>query len=180
MVKHDKPEARLSHYVDALLDRILTEPCWYTAVDTGTVMVNSRPEARMMWEQRRRAMGIKPHALDWMVYQSGVFACFELKIAGGRVSDGQKTTIALLSERDIPAAVCWSIWDVYEFLVRSKFLLHANAENIAVEISARWQAAQEGADEKKGKPKKAARSRAAKPTLQQVRKLTAMRGRIQF
>lgn len=59
MVRNDQPEWRLSHYVNSLLEKIITEPAWFTAVDTGTQMVHKTQEARFAAEARRKARGQK-------------------------------------------------------------------------------------------------------------------------
>ena len=159
----DHPEHRLSHYVDTLLDRIVLEPCWFSAVDTGTVMVNSTPTARMRWEQRRRAMGIKPHHLDWYVYQAPLFGQIELKFGSNKPSAGQQDTMAALARQNIAHGCAWSVLDVYRWLRDSGYRLHANAENIAHEIEARWRAAQDGAERKKP-ARRTSRARTAKPS----------------
>ena len=164
----DQPEHRLSAHVNMLLERIMVEPYWATAVETGTIMVNQSPQARMNAEAKRKKRGIKPAHLDWYAYQHPVYAQFELKVKGGRVSDNQDVTIKLLHERRIPAAVCWNICDVFNFLRSNNFRLHPNAANIAIEVSERWYAAQREADAKKGTPRNVGKPRAAKPTRAQV------------
>ena len=167
-MKIDQPEHRLSAHVGALLDRIIEQPAWYTAVETGTVMVNKSPQARMNAEAKRRKRGIKPFHLDWYVYQRPTFAQFELKVGYNKTTDGQDTTIRLLHERNISAGVCRSVLDVWVFLSAAGFKLHANAENIAREIQERWHAAQDGADLRKTQPVKASRSQASKASLREV------------
>lgn len=145
MAKRDQPEHRLSHYVAMLLDRIVLEPAWFTAVDHAARPMNVRPEAVMRWEQQRRAMGVKPGQLDFYVYQAPRFAQIELKTATGTLRPHQETTIRLLTERSIPAACCRSVLEVQEFLAAANFHLHGNAHNIAIEIEARWRAADSAA-----------------------------------
>lgn len=181
MVKHDQPEWRLSHYVNSLLEKIILEPCWLTAVDTGTQMVHKTQEARFAAEARRKARGIRPAHLDWYVYQFPIFSQFELKYGHTKPDPNQETTIELLTKRDIPTGTYCTVLQVYEHVKRAGFKLHGNAENIAHEIELRWRAADEA---KRGaatvkKPRKS-KPRATKPTLQQVRKLTRMRAQVRF
>ena len=143
----DQPEHRLSSFVDSLLDRIVVvdAPAWWTAVDTGTIMVIKSREARMNWEQKRRARGIKPAHLDWYLYQEPRYTQFELKYGDKDASPGQDGTMTGLQRVGIPTAVCNSVLSVYEHLKRAGFRLHGNAHNIAIEIEARWRAADSAA-----------------------------------
>jgi len=153
--KKNQHEHALSYWVDKLLDRIMLGDCEYTAVETGTVMVSMSPEARMNAEQKRRARGIKPYALDWYCYQraTGVYAQWELKVDNNTTTDGQNGTIARLKRNNIPVAVCYDVIEVWAFLVKAGFELHGNAGNIALEYQERYLAKRREA------PKKAARSR---------------------
>jgi hypothetical protein len=145
----DQPEHRLSHFVDALLDRVLVEPCWYSAVDHGAAPMGGTKEeqknARMVRAQRMKARGIKPSHLDWFVYQRGIYAQFELKIGKNDPDDGQETTMRLLRERDIPTGCAKTLRQFYDLLVGAGFALHPNAANILVEIEARYAAADDKA-----------------------------------
>jgi len=180
-VRNDQPEWRLSHYVNSLLEKIITEPAWFTAVDTGTQMVHKTQEARFAAEARRKARGIKPAHLDWYVYQFPIFSQFELKYGHTNPEPNQETTIDLLTKRDIPTGTYCTVLQVYEHMKRAGFKLHGNAENIAHEIELRWRAADEakrgGAAVKKAR---ASKPRAAKPTQRQVTKLNAIRRRVMF
>lgn len=171
----DQPEWRLSHYVDMLLDRVMMKPCWYSAIEGGSIMVAQSVEARMQNAARRKARGIKPSHLDWMVYQHPRYSQFELKYGEAKPSAGQAVTIGLLKEQGIPAGCLNSILDVYRFLAVAGFNLHANAANIATEIEARWRARD---DEKRLTPpkiKSSPRPRVSKPSSDQIKRLTAMR-----
>jgi hypothetical protein len=163
-MKKDQPEHRLSAYVDTLLERIVTQPAWFTAVETGTVMVNKSPQARMNEAAKRKKRGIKPFHLDWMIYQRPNYAQFELKVGHNKTTDGQDTTIRMLHERGISAGVCQSVFDVWVFLHAARFDLHGNAENIARELEATWRAAQDTADVKKTLPTKVYKPRAERPS----------------
>lgn len=148
----DQPEHRLSHFVDALLDRIMVEPCWYSAVDHGAAPMgkttDEQKQARMVRAQRMKARGIKPSHLDWFVYQktTGIYAQFELKVGYNTPDTGQETTIRLLTDRGIPTGYARSLAQFYDLLVRAGFVLHANARNILTEIEARHAAADDKAD----------------------------------
>lgn len=176
----DQAEHRLSHWVDTFLERVMVEPCWFTAVDTGTIMVNASPQARMNWQAKRKAMGIKPHHLDWYVYQRPLFAQFELKVGTNDATPGQAATRIALARHAIPTEVCWSVPQVHAFLVKAGFRLHENALNIALEIHERVGASNDAAALKKGKPKPKARVVQAKPSRAQIEKTNKMRSRVMF
>jgi hypothetical protein len=180
MAKPDQPEWRLSHYVNSLLERILLEPCWYTAVDTGTQVFKGTPQARMAWENGRRARGIKRAHLDWYAFQAPRFTQFELKYNHTRPDDNQAVTINLLTKRDIPTGTFCTILQVYAHLRDAGFRLHGNAANIAAEIDARWRAEDEAKRNGAPKPKRPAKPRPAKPSPSQVRRLTAIRSKVLF
>lgn len=165
--KFDQPEHRLSHYVDSLLDRIiLTDgPHWWTAVETGTIMLNKSAYARMNWEQKRRARGIKPAHLDWYLYQAPLFTQFELKYEDAPTRDKQLDTITALIRCGVQTAVCRSVLDVYQFVQATGFRLHGNAANIAALTDMQWRAADEAARGPVAAPKKRrASARSAYPT----------------
>jgi len=151
MADRNQHEHRLSHFCDKLIERIVLEPYWATAVDTGTVLFSKNPYARIMWENHRRWMGIKPHHLDWYIYQNPIFVQIELKHGYNQLSPGQRTTIRLLEERGIQADVCWTIPQFYSTLLNAGFRLHGNAQNIMFEIDERYQAAERKAEEPKAK-----------------------------
>lgn len=168
-MQYDQAEHRLSHYIDALLDRILLEPCWYSAIDHFAVPMGETDEskkiANMVRFQRLKAMGVKPAHLDWFVYQksTGIYAQIELKVGYKSPSVGQETTMKKLRERGIPTGCAKTIRQFYNLIVDAGFLLHANAENIVTEIEARHAASDDKAEmiksgeikKKKYKPKKA-------------------------
>ncbi len=150
MAKLDQPEYCLSHFVDALLDRIMVEPCWYSAVDHGAAPMgkskDDQKRANMVRAQRMKARGVKPSHLDWFVYQRGIYAQFELKVRYNKPDLGQETTMRLLRERDIPTGCAKTLRQFYELLVEAGFQLHPNAENILSEIEARHAAADDLAE----------------------------------
>lgn len=146
----DHPEWRLSHYVDALLDRVLTEPCWYSAVDHGAApskdkSKEARRQENMVRAQRMKARGVKPSHLDWFIYQRPIYAQIELKIGNNDPDARQEDTMRLLAERDIPTGCAKTLRQFYNLLVEAGFVLHANAANILVEIEARHAAADDKA-----------------------------------
>lgn len=149
MSKIDQPEHRLSHFVDALLDRILVEPCWYSAVDHGATPMgktdDEQRQANMIRAQRMKARGVKPAHLDWFVFQNGIYAQFELKHGKGKPSDGQLDTMRLLADRGIPTGCAWTLAQFFDLLLSAGFKLHANARNILTEIEARHGAANDKA-----------------------------------
>ena len=186
---YDQPEHRLSHFCGLLADRIILSdgPCWWTAQDTGTALFKQgsdeeKRRARLNWENHRRFMGIKPNQLDWRVYQSPVYAEIELKFAATEaaalkaLTQGQRDTITALDRHRVRSAVAWSVVSFYEALRRIGFRLHGNAANIAVEIEARWRAADEAArgPDAKSKPKRASKPRAAKPSARSLARVRAL------
>ena len=163
--KKNQIEHALSHWVDRLLDRIIIGDGWWTAVETGTVMVTLSREARMNAEDKRKARGIKPHHLDWYCWQrsTGIYAQWELKVDDNTTTDGQDQTIALLKRNKIPTDVCYSVTEVCAFLIRAGFEVHGNAANIAAEFQERYLAKRREAPKKKAAPGK--RRERARPGL---------------
>ena len=170
----DHPEHRKQHWCLELVDRILLVdgPTWFTAVETGEIIVKQgtkeeRDRARFARENRRRYQGIKPHHLDTYIYQHPLYAQIEMKDAETEdaalkaLSVGQEDTIKALTRNHVPWAVAWSPASYLAAMRRIGFRLHANADNILVEIEARLAAAQDKADVKK--PMKRARSVKAGP-----------------
>lgn len=134
--KIDHAEHGLSHWVDKFLDRAILGDCWYTAVETGTWIRSETPQARMNAEAKRRARGIKPHHLDWCVWQrtTGLYVQFELKVENRPLRPGQRATIMLLTRNNISSAVCQTVPEVSDFLADVGFELHGNHRNIALEL----------------------------------------------
>lgn len=151
MKKPDHPEHRLSHYFDELLERIFLPPHDFTAVDGAAKSVGNTPEeramSRMRWEEKRKRQGIKPHPLDWNLEQMADgthlwrIARLELKYGSNPLTQGEKDTIAVLSRNHVPNGVAKTILECFEFLEACEFRLHGNARNIAIEVEARWRAA---------------------------------------
>jgi hypothetical protein len=169
----DQAEWGLSHWVNSFLDRVMLGKCWYTAVETGTIMLTKTPEARMAEAARRKARGIKPNHLDWYVWQreTGIYAQIELKVGTNAATPGQEATMAALARNDIPHAICHSVHEVHEFMVIAGFRLHGNADNIAAECHQQYLAKRREAQAKK--PARAPRKRkaAAKVTVDQAHRL---------
>lgn len=180
----DHPEHRLSAHVfgrNGLVERIVTEPGWFSAVETGTFLKGATDNARMMHEERRKKRGIKPHALDGYVYgrESGEFVHIELKYGDGELTAGECDTMTALNAQGIPNKCCWTVLEVFEFLKATRFRLHGNAENIAAEIEARWRAADELVRGDSAPPKKrsAAKPREKKATAGEIRRFNGVRAR---
>ena len=167
--KLDQPEHRFSFWFDHFLDRVVLEPCWYSAVDHSGPVGNKgdSPEMRrirrMRWEQRQRAMGIKPSGVDWpaiLQFDPVTFAvtavCWiELKHGKNQPTDGQRTTMRLLGERGQVVGAAWNIHDCLQYLRAARFRLHGNADNIAVEVQGRLDAAHAAAPARLAKRAKA-------------------------
>ena len=140
MMARVQREHRLSHYESKLLDRILLEPCWYTAVDHSGRAIGGSVQAQMNWRQHQKWMGIKPSQLDWNIEQMAIdipsnvplwrIAKIELKYGDNRPDHGQETTMRLLADRQIFTGCCWNIAEFFAALKTAGFQLHANAENI--------------------------------------------------
>jgi VRR-NUC domain len=178
MARKAQIEHGLSHWVDWWLERAVVRPCWFTAQETGVNRWDMTPAQYMRVMQLRQARGIKPHALDWMLFQKPEFLCFELKVGNNPVSDQQEATMRLLAAQGIPVGVCRSVHEVFGFLRRCGIRLNDSAPyvaNLAHEhyLAARRQAA--GA-----KPKRATKPRAAKPTRSRVTAVESVRGRVPF
>lgn len=142
----NQSEHRLSHYFDMLLDRALTEPCWYTAIDHSGAAIGMSEQAQMNWRSRQKAMGIKPSNLDWLVIQLPTCGFLELKVGYNKPTPGQVVTMQKLTERNIPNGCAWTLRQAYDWLVQSGFRLHGNSLNILAEIQARYEAADDKAD----------------------------------
>jgi hypothetical protein len=169
----DQAEWGLSHWVNSFLDRVMLGKCWFTAVETGTIMLTKTPEARMAEAARRKARGIKPNHLDWYAWQreTGIYVQIELKVGDNKPTPGQEATMAALDRNHIPNAVCRTVPEVYEFMVGAGFRLHGNAANIAQECHQQYLAKRREAQAKK--PARAPRKRAAtgKVTVKQAHKM---------
>lgn len=176
----DQPEHRLSKAVDALLDRILVGDFWHTAIDHSGASLGKSEQAQMAWRQRQSAMGIKPSHLDFYIYQrdTGIYAQFELKRGRNGPTEGQKTTMRLLTERGIPTGCAWSLPEFFELVVKAGFRLHPNAPNVLAEMVERLAAMDRAAELKAAKPRKVAKPRAAKPTSAAIARSVALRGRV--
>lgn len=179
----DHPEHRLSSHVfgrNGLVERIVIERGWSTAVETGTWLKGATDNARMMHEERRKKRGIRPHALDGWVYgaESGEFVHIELKYGDGRLTTGEESTMTALTAQGIPNAVCWTVLEVYRFLCTTRLRLHGNAANIAAECEARWRAADE-LERGKPEPKKRApgKPQEKKATAGELRRFAGVRTR---
>jgi hypothetical protein len=192
MMARVQREHRLSHYVDKLLDRILLEPCWYTAVDHSGRAIGGSVQAQMNWRQHQKWMGIKPSQLDWNIEQRAIdipsdvplwrIAKIELKYGDNTPDHGQETTMRLLADRQIFTGCCWTIAEFYAALKTAGFQLHANAENIAHEIIERHAAAEREAAIKAAgpKPAKSFKPVQPKPTMDEIRKAEALRRRVMY
>lgn len=190
----DQPEHRLSHWVKEMLERILVEPCWFTAQDEAAKAIGDtskeRAQSRMNWAQKREWYGVKPSQLDWRIIQLEpcIYAEIELKVGYRRPTEGQATTIRLMKEKGIYADWTSTIEGFYNHLVRAGFRLHENKQNILMEIQHRYDAAQDEADLKSmpsvdapvKKPRKLARARTEKPTLSQIARTERLRSKIRF
>lgn len=154
-----RPEHRFSHWAIKLLDVVLTKPCFYTAVDTGTALLKTGSQeevrrARAAWEAHRRYMGIMPHVPDLWIYQRPILAMCELKIGRNDTTVSQNVSIELIREQNIMVRICYTIPEVFEFLKRADFRLHGNAANLAKLIDERYQAARREANEKTVTPRR--------------------------
>lgn len=169
--RNDDPEHRLSHWFGEMVERVLMEPCWCTAIDHSGRAIGAsnveRRRAQMIWRERQKKMGIKPDHLDWYFYQvaTGIYAQFELKRPDGGPgpTTGQEDTMRLLRDRGIPNGWGRSILDGFNFLRAAGFRLHPNSGNIVTEIIERHAAAEREAAVKKAAPRKRAAPRKAAP-----------------
>lgn len=147
-------EWRLSHWCCQYLDRVLLDPKWVTAVETGSHMPGATKEQRFAWERNRKYRGIKPNALDLQIYQAPLLAFFELKVGSNRPTDNQFTTMRLVRERGIPADWGTTLVELHKFVIYAGFQLHGNAQNILRECELRHAAADRVAEVETKRPKK--------------------------
>ena len=175
----NQPEHRLSHYVCEYLDRVLVGDCWFTAVDTGTYMVKSTPQARFAFENHRRFMGIKPNHLDIYIYQrdTGIFGQFELKVGSNKPTDGQETTMKMLRQRGIPTGCAWAVPEFHALMLDAGFRMHGNAQNIMREVAERHAAAEMAASMKTTKPKRSAKTFKERSSAVKLRKIADIRAK---
>lgn len=138
-------------------------------------MISKSPYARLSWENHRRFMGIKPHHLDWYVYQKPIFMQIELKVGYNQLSDGQRTTMRLLNDRGIQSDVCWTIEQFYSALLNAGFRLHGNAQNIMTEVAERYAAACDTARQPKKPGPRSYKQQEAKPTSAQLKTVARIR-----
>jgi hypothetical protein len=179
----DDPEPRLSHWVNELLERILLEPCWFTAQDHSGRAIGGSPQAQMNWRQKQRWTGIKVSQLDWRVVQCqpNLYAEIELKYGSGQPDAGQETTMRLLRERGIPTGCAWSVEEFAELLTDAGFRLHPDTNAIVADIAARHAAADAAARAKAPTRKRSTgRRMQLKPTLSQIRRTEALRQKVPF
>lgn len=180
----DHPEHRLSHYIfgrNGLVERIVIERGWHTAVETGTYLPGATQQQRFNHEERRKKRGIKPSALDGYVYgrESGEFVHIELKYDDGKLTGGEGDTMKALTLQGIPNECCWTVIEVYQFLTTTRLQLHGNAANIAAETEARWRAADDLVRGKDAAPKKRtpAKPREKKATAGEIKRFNGVRAR---
>lgn len=181
--KADHPEWRLSSFIfgrNGLVERILAEPGWFSAVETGTWLKGATDNARMMHEERRKKRGIKPSHLDGYIYgrESGVMVHVELKYGDGDLTQGERDTMTALTAQGIPNDCCWTVLEVYRFLCTTPLRIHGNGANIAAECEARWRAADE-LERGKAPAKKRApgKPREKKATAGELRRFAGVRSR---
>ena len=150
-----KPEARLSHYVNEMLKRVLCEPCWFTAIDCSGPMKSDNPHAGAMWMASRKYLGVKPSHLDWYLFQPnknvidnttwygplGLYMQIELKVGKNKPSANQLATVEALRRQGIQSTICWSLPEVFTAINCCGFRLEANAEYVLKELMERYAAA---------------------------------------
>lgn len=164
-----KPEHRLSHWCMELCDRIILRdgPHWWTAIDTGSMIGYGKSEEksdriRMAMEASKKYQGIKPHALDLMIYQAPTLLMCELKIANDEraarkaLSRGQLDTMEVLDRCLIFNTVSWSIPSFYSALRTHNFRLAENAWTTVKLIEEEYAAAVRASEIEKPKRKRAA------------------------
>lgn len=181
----DQPEHRFSHWVMVLFERVILEPCYFTAVDHSGEPIGGDPAKNMRWREKQKAMGIKPSQLDWQAVQFTdigedepiwpvrAICWVELKRGKNKLSDGQIATIRMFRQRHQVADEARTPTRCLELLRQARFQLHANAGNIAAEIEERLAAADRAAPDKLAAKAKRA---AAKPRQQRSRNSRRLRG----
>lgn len=193
-----KPEHVFSHYVNELFERVLCPPVWFTAVETGTWIEGETPQRRFAAEAARRYQGIKPHALDWYVFQleknvvepvlgrihdtappgcltwfgpNGRYMQIELKVGKNKPTPGQIDTINHLTKLGIQSDVCRSLADVFCAVNTAGFRLTENATYVLRELEARYAALLDAAP----KPKRAGKARALPPSQGKLKAVARIR-----
>lgn len=154
----DQREHRFQAFVDRYIDRVVLPPMFTTGVDqAGENTQNQRARAA--------GRGIKFGIPDVYILQDGKSCWIELKIDRNNTTTRQLAVMAALRAAGAGALTAWSIYDVWGILRAAGFRLHGNAENICIELTARWQAADEAAKTKKPAAYRAPRVRATKAGL---------------
>lgn len=128
-------EHRFQGWTDRLLDRIILPPCFITAVDQAGQDTDSA-RARMMG--RGAKFGLPDH---WAFQAAPNVACaWELKVGHNIPTPRQEVRMAALRAAGVFAGAAWDLHDVLAIAREAGFRLHGNAENICVELTARWKA----------------------------------------
>lgn len=180
MAKILQPEHGLSHWVKWWLDQAFIGPGWYTAQETGVSKKGMNDQQFMRVMQARAARGIKPHALDWLLYQRPEMVHFELKVKDKVGTDNQEITRKLLEAQGIPTAVCRTVPEIHRFLAANNIRLHGNSAGIAALAHERYLAGRREDAVKVAKPKTASKPRAGKPTQSRIKALERIRRGVLF
>lgn len=121
-----KPEQRLSLWFNHFLEKVLLQPCYFTAIhdaDGGARTDNQR--------SRDVARGIRGGQLDWEITQgqpSGpLIRKIELKRGKNKTSSQQDSTIKTLTACGAAPAVAYTIAETHAALIRMGFRLAPTA-----------------------------------------------------
>lgn len=133
--KLNQREHRFQSWTDRLLDRIILPPCFITAIDQAG---KDTDNARARMQGRGAKFGIPDH---WVFQGNPIVAgAFELKVGRNDTTDRQEARMKALRDAGVHADAAWSLWDVLAIARKAGFRLHGNAENICIEMTARWEA----------------------------------------
>jgi hypothetical protein len=175
------PEQRLSIAVDRLLSRTLEQPHYVTAIndsDHGT-----RTDQQRARDANR---GVKGGQLDWHVWQGRPFVARMLELKRGRndITPLQKVTVDQLALCGAPPVVARTLRAVHVGLALQGFRFTANVEVVLALLEEHLLAWDREADAIRSgevvRKSSTSKPRAVKPTLAQIRRVAAVRGRVMF
>jgi len=174
---HSNPEGRLQTWCDRLMDRIVEQPAFVSAIEHAAIDM-ANPARRFTAQARGVKFGIPDHYLAQGLPTRTCWIEFK---RGSSVTSRQEGVHTALERCGVPVVVAHSPRELFEGLLRLGFRLHGNALGITREIEARLAASDAAAAAASPKKKRAAaKPRAAKPTQQEVTRCNALRARIPF
>ncbi|HXT81355.1 MAG TPA: hypothetical protein VN702_17450 [Acetobacteraceae bacterium] len=165
-----RTEDDLQKRVRAFLDHHLPAGAIWTAIDKGVVYSGDQMQ-RIRTAARMKARGVKNGTEDVQVIYGQRIRAVELK-TGTKQSEAQEIRQGGLIANGHAYAVCRSVMDVHDFLLRDGMPIEPAARIAAMRYDAM------GAPAVKGK--RASTPRAEKPKQRALAKVAAMRARTMF